>query len=157
MLKPSYSVWGPSSSSLTHCPHSARAFLKFGSASGQKAGGQQQLPLYLSVYTALALAAILLTMSCIWIVFLEVMPQSAVCLHWKLLDVVRKAPLSFFASTDTGVILNRFSQDMSLVDLALSIALITVCWVFLQLYCQSCFDFDFPFSFLLFTFSFYSN
>lgn len=90
-----------------------------------KAGGGQ-LPLYLPVYAALALATTILTMVCIWVVFLEIMPRSAIRLHWKLLDAVFQAPLSFFAATDSGVTLNRFSQDMSLVDLALPIALISV-------------------------------
>jgi ATP-binding cassette subfamily C (CFTR/MRP) protein 1 len=33
--------------------------------------------------------------------------------------------LSFFAATDSGITLNRFSQDMSLVDLALPIAFLS--------------------------------
>ncbi|XHG07806.1 hypothetical protein AWENTII_010938 [Aspergillus wentii] len=89
-----------------------------------KAGGRH-LPLYLSVYVALALAASALTIICIWLVFLKLMPKSAISLHWRLLDAVIQAPLSFFASTDSGVTLNRFSQDMTLVDLALPIALMS--------------------------------
>lgn len=87
-----------------------------------KSGGER-LPLYLSVYAALALVASSSLLVCIWIVFLNLMPRSAIRLHKTLLDTVMCAPLSFFASTDTGVSLNRFSQDMSLVDLALPIAM----------------------------------
>ncbi|KAF7589458.1 hypothetical protein BBP40_004256 [Aspergillus hancockii] len=90
-----------------------------------KAGGKE-LPLYLSVYAALALMASLITMNCIWVVFLEIMPNSPIRLHWVLLDAVMRAPLSFFASTDTDVSLNRFSQNMGLVHLALPIALMSV-------------------------------
>lgn len=53
------------------------------------------------------------------------MPKSAAALHWNLLQTVRNAPLSFLAATDSGITLNRFSQDMSLVDLALPIVLST--------------------------------
>lgn len=34
-----------------------------------------------------------------------------------ILSTVMAAPLSFFAATDTGITLNRFSQDMNLVDI----------------------------------------
>lgn len=90
-----------------------------------EAGGGQ-LPLYLSVYIALALAASMLVLGCIWIIFLELMPKSAIRLHWRLLNAVIRAPLSFFSTTDSGVTLNRFSQDMTLVDLALPISLMSL-------------------------------
>lgn len=32
------------------------------------------------------------------------------------------APMSFFASTDSGVTMNRFSQDLQLIDMELPIA-----------------------------------
>ncbi|OQE10326.1 hypothetical protein PENVUL_c004G03056 [Penicillium vulpinum] len=87
--------------------------------------GGGQLPLYLSVYVILALSASLLTLCCIWVVFLKLMPKSATRLHWLLLDATMRAPLSFFSATDNGVTLNRFSQDMTLVDLALPVALMS--------------------------------
>ncbi|KAE8358078.1 putative multidrug resistance protein [Aspergillus caelatus] len=90
-----------------------------------EAGGDQ-LPLYLSVYIVLALAASVLVLGCIWAIFLELMPKSAIRLHWRLLNAVIRAPLSFFSTTDSGVTLNRFSQDMTLVDLALPISLMSL-------------------------------
>jgi ABC-type multidrug transport system fused ATPase/permease subunit len=90
-----------------------------------QAGGQK-LSLYLPVYAVLALMASILSILSIWVVFLNLMPQAAIRLHQILLNSVIHAPLSFFASTDTGVTLNRFAQDMSLVDLPLPIALLTV-------------------------------
>lgn len=88
--------------------------------------GGEQLSLYLTVYIALALCSLGLLCIGMWLMFLELMPKSALSLHKKLLDTVMSAPVSFFASTDTGVTLNRFSQDMSLVDMALPIALFGV-------------------------------
>lgn len=90
-----------------------------------EAGGDQ-LSLYLSVYIILALAASVLVVGCIWVIFLELMPKSAIRLHWSLLSTVIRAPLSFFSMTDSGVTLNRFSQDMTLVDLALPISLMSL-------------------------------
>ncbi|KAK6378993.1 hypothetical protein LTS17_006696 [Exophiala oligosperma] len=49
-------------------------------------------------------------------VFLDMQPRSASNLHWNLLVTVLNAPLAFFTRTDMGSIINRFSQDMTLVD-----------------------------------------
>ena len=48
--------------------------------------------------------------------FMYMVPQSARGLHFNLLQTVLAAPLSFFTKTDLGTIINRFSQDMALVD-----------------------------------------
>jgi len=56
------------------------------------------------------------------LLFTRMVPHSAGHLHKKLLGSVSHAPLSFFASTDTGQIINRFSQDLSVVDMELPIA-----------------------------------
>ncbi|KAI5267437.1 putative multidrug resistance protein [Aureobasidium subglaciale] len=45
-------------------------------------------------------------------------------LHWTLLTTITAAPLSYFAKTDAGIILNRFSQDMTIIDTSLPIALL---------------------------------
>lgn len=51
-----------------------------------------------------------------WSMFLKLVPESAANLHRGLLDVVMAAPAPFFPETDVGTILNRFSQDMSLIE-----------------------------------------
>ncbi|KJK75094.1 hypothetical protein H634G_09729 [Metarhizium anisopliae BRIP 53293] len=65
--------------------------------------------LYMMVYGLLALFAWVATNGTMWSTFMLVTPRSGLFLH-------SKAPLSFFATTDIGVILNRFSQDIQLVD-----------------------------------------
>jgi hypothetical protein len=45
-----------------------------------------------------------------------VTPKSGAGLHKILLRSVLGAPQSFFDETDSGVTLNRFSQDMTLID-----------------------------------------
>jgi ATP-binding cassette subfamily C (CFTR/MRP) protein 1 len=56
--------------------------------------------------------------------FLKAIPKSGAGLHQILLDTVMHAPQYFLDKNDTGVILNRFSQDMSLVDSSLPAAVI---------------------------------
>jgi ATP-binding cassette subfamily C (CFTR/MRP) protein 1 len=46
-------------------------------------------------------------------------PRSARRLHWELLQTSVHASYSFHSATDSGVTLNRFSQDMTLVDIDL--------------------------------------
>jgi len=43
-------------------------------------------------------------------------PKSSAQLHKQLLHAVMRAPYSFFVNTDSGVTLNRFSSDMSLIE-----------------------------------------
>ena len=56
----------------------------------------------------------------------KITPESGARLHSRLLRTVMRAPQSFFASTDTGETLNRFSQDMTLVDHDLPISTLVV-------------------------------
>ncbi|KAI8275539.1 ABC transporter [Colletotrichum sp. SAR11_57] len=51
-----------------------------------------------------------------------IVPHSAKGLHFGVLKAALAAPMSFFVKTDTGVIINRFSQDMNLIDLPLPLA-----------------------------------
>lgn len=83
-----------------------------------------KLAYYLSLYaifaalgvSALALAASMMVMTMV--------PRAARTLHQRLLTTVLSAPMSFFASTDTGAIANRFSQDLELIDMELPVALV---------------------------------
>ncbi|RAH78396.1 multidrug resistance protein MDR [Aspergillus japonicus CBS 114.51] len=65
-----------------------------------------QLAQYIGVYTLLAVAAAALWAYCIR-------------LHEHLVTKVKDAPLYWHTSTDTGVILNRSSQDMTMIDRSL--------------------------------------
>ncbi|PYI17875.1 multidrug resistance protein MDR [Aspergillus violaceofuscus CBS 115571] len=67
-----------------------------------------QLAQYIGVYTLLAVAAAALWAYCMWLVFCRIVPTSSSRLHEHL-----------HTSTDTGVILNRFSQDMTMIDRSL--------------------------------------
>ena len=79
--------------------------------------------MYIGVYGMLAGMGMIALPISIWVMFLRVVPKTANNLHWTLLQTVMRAPLSYFSTTSTGVILNRFSQDMMLVDTQLPEAL----------------------------------
>ena len=49
-------------------------------------------------------------------------PKSGENFHWTLLKTVLSAPMVFFATTDTGTTINRFSQDLQLIDMELPVA-----------------------------------
>ena len=71
---------------------------------------------------------------------ITMVPRSGEKFHFELLKTVlrqvsllslgrkrtgtdnRSAPISFFVTTDTGVTLNRFSQDLQLIDMELPVA-----------------------------------
>ncbi|SMY26987.1 unnamed protein product [Zymoseptoria tritici ST99CH_1A5] len=87
--------------------------------------GTSNLALYLTVFVALACSSMLVTSANMVVVFLTIMPSSASKLHQVLLDAVTRAPYSLFYNTDTGTILNKFSQDMSHVCNSLPTSLIS--------------------------------
>jgi ABC-type multidrug transport system fused ATPase/permease subunit len=52
-------------------------------------------------------------------VMISIVPKSGAALHKILVQSTMQAPMSFFDTTDSSIIVNRFSQDMTLVDGAL--------------------------------------
>ena len=57
-----------------------------------------------------------------WSTLLWIAPTSSIAFHKRLLKTVLGAPLFYFSTTDTGIILNHFSQDLDLVDRYISSA-----------------------------------
>jgi ATP-binding cassette, subfamily C (CFTR/MRP), member 1 len=55
-----------------------------------------------------------------------VAPKGAIALHGILVRSTMRAPMSFFEKTDTSIMLNRFSQDMTLLDLQLPMSTFVV-------------------------------
>lgn len=51
-----------------------------------------------------------------WSMHLRIAPRSGAVLHDRLLTAIIGAPLSYYSDNDIGVMLNRFGQDISLVD-----------------------------------------
>lgn len=75
---------------------------------------------YMAGYLVLLFLAYTITMYGIYITVLRIAPTSGVTLHHRLLSAVVGAPLLYFSEFNTGAILNRFSEDIQLVDKTLA-------------------------------------
>jgi ATP-binding cassette, subfamily C (CFTR/MRP), member 1 len=71
---------------------------------------------YSGIYMLLTLCAFCSVMANIFNIFILIAPYSGSALHARLLRTVMFAPQSYFTTTDTGTILNRFSADMTMID-----------------------------------------
>ncbi len=81
---------------------------------------------YTGIYFALTLGAFLSLSTAVGTIFFVIVPHTGNSLHARLLRTVMYAPQSYFAKTDTGSILNRFSSDMMMLDRQLPFALFQV-------------------------------
>ncbi|KAM0558381.1 hypothetical protein ACHAPJ_005075 [Fusarium lateritium] len=77
---------------------------------------------YAGGYIGLVLASMILALANIDYFLIVGVEKSSNNLHEQLLDIVCRAPLHFFTTTESGSILNRFSQDMTLIDMSLPLA-----------------------------------
>ncbi|KFY94605.1 hypothetical protein V500_03137 [Pseudogymnoascus sp. VKM F-4518 (FW-2643)] len=78
--------------------------------------------LFLGVLVAGEFVAMVTLMILTSMLFIIMIPRSATHLHGKLLKTIENATLYFFTSIDAGQIVNRFSQDLSVIDVELPIA-----------------------------------
>lgn len=85
---------------------------------------------YLSIYAALPILEIGSLVLICWMLVMRMAPNAGRTLHQRLVTSVLDAPMVFFTSTDTGTIINRFSQDLELIDMELPPALIRTSMVF---------------------------
>ncbi|KAI3332982.1 ABC transporter [Ustulina deusta] len=96
-------------------------------------GGGTHIALYLPVYITLAVLTSIGQAGYVWAVLVLISPSTARKFHSSLLRVVMRARQSFFTTTEIGAILNRFSQDMTLIENQLAIGvLVTVSNLFLS-------------------------
>jgi ATP-binding cassette subfamily C (CFTR/MRP) protein 1 len=77
---------------------------------------------YAGGYVGLVVLSMLLALLNIGYFLIEGVERSSNNLHEQLLRAVCRAPLHFFTTTENGSILNRFSQDMTLIDMSLPLA-----------------------------------
>lgn len=66
--------------------------------------------------------AIVFLVASTWQMIVTMVPLSGTNFHRSLLKTVLDAPMSFFAATDAGITINRFSQDLQLIDMDLPIS-----------------------------------
>lgn len=87
---------------------------------------KQHVGFYLGIYVMLGCVAMLSLLVGCWEMIITMVPKSGESFHRRLLTTVLGAPMVFFSTTDSGTILNRFSQDLQLIDMELPIAAINV-------------------------------
>ncbi|KAJ5929513.1 hypothetical protein N7454_006463 [Penicillium verhagenii] len=80
---------------------------------------KEHVGMYLSVYAAFLVASSCgLVVGC-WLLFIKIINRTAIRMHADLLKTVLGAPFHFLYSTDLGSLVNRFSEDMTLIDMNL--------------------------------------
>ncbi|KAF2645937.1 P-loop containing nucleoside triphosphate hydrolase protein [Massarina eburnea CBS 473.64] len=87
---------------------------------------------YAGIYALLQICALLSgggVAIAIWIVALN---RAGATIHYDALQTLIRAPLRFFTKTDTGVVINLFSQDLNLIDTELPQATLSVLWSLAQ-------------------------
>ncbi|KAJ5488347.1 ABC transporter integral membrane type 1 [Penicillium expansum] len=77
---------------------------------------RENLAFYMSLYAAVSSIAWASTSGTTWCAQMKVAVKSGAVLHANLLDRILKAPLSYFGENDLGAIVNRFGQDINVVD-----------------------------------------
>jgi ABC-type multidrug transport system fused ATPase/permease subunit len=85
----------------------------------QESPGYHTNALYGGSYAAIQISAVLFFAAILLFIFQVMVPRSAQKLHWILLQTTVQATQQHHDETDTGVTLNRFSQDLTLVDIDL--------------------------------------
>ncbi|PYI04583.1 multidrug resistance-associated protein [Aspergillus sclerotiicarbonarius CBS 121057] len=96
---------------------------------------------YLGVYTVIFVASCVSLWAACWALLVNIIGNTALNLHSDLLQATLSAPFRFFQQTDTGSIINRFSQDMELIDFSLPLVFlnfmegISICVVCIVILC----------------------
>ncbi|EFQ29566.1 ABC transporter [Colletotrichum graminicola M1.001] len=99
-------------------------WLKFWSEDMSSANPARSQPFYLGLYALFQCLALGSLVTEAVIGLLIIIRISGTTLHKAALRTVFAAPLRFFTTTDTGVVTNLFSQDMTIIDGELPQALI---------------------------------
>lgn len=72
---------------------------------------------WLGVYAALGAGAVVACFVAMWQLFITTINRSGLYFHDVLVKAVSQAPMAFHTTTDSGLTVNRFSQDLQLIDM----------------------------------------
>ncbi|OAA55637.1 ABC transporter, transmembrane domain, type 1 [Cordyceps fumosorosea ARSEF 2679] len=86
-------------------------------------------PLFFVGFAILSVANPVFNMMASSAFFYLVNPSASKSLHWKLADTTSRATLDFLSQEDAGALLNRFSQDMTLISQRLPLAILPASWM----------------------------
>ncbi|KAK2608594.1 hypothetical protein QQS21_002820 [Conoideocrella luteorostrata] len=95
-------------------------------ASSNQQGKEPRLGYWLGVYTFLSIAKGCFQILSLGYLFVYLAPRGCSILHKRLLQAAMRAPLSYISATDTGDIINRFTRDLNLSELAIPGTIINV-------------------------------
>jgi ATP-binding cassette subfamily C (CFTR/MRP) protein 1 len=95
------------------CQNFSAVWLRFWSADTL---GDRGFQFYIGIYSLLAVAALLVILLAGLIVLRTFVRLSGVQLHDQAIKTALNASLRYITTTDTGTILNLFSQDMTIID-----------------------------------------
>jgi ATP-binding cassette subfamily C (CFTR/MRP) protein 1 len=79
---------------------------------------RHSLRYWIGLHITFALLALLFDFAKFWTILVWAVPHSSAQLHQRILDSVMNAPYWFFVKTNLGSIVNRFSNDMTLIESA---------------------------------------
>ncbi|KAJ3492630.1 hypothetical protein NLG97_g5262 [Lecanicillium saksenae] len=113
-------------------------WLKYWSEDATKGFIHHSFGYYAGVYAALQVSAMICLMIAVVLFFVIGVRRAGANLHRDALTTLIGAPLTFFTTTDTGVITNLFSQDLNLIDTELPMAVINCFFAFFQSLGQAC-------------------
>ncbi|EZF09743.1 hypothetical protein H103_08894 [Trichophyton rubrum CBS 288.86] len=122
-------------SAFVFCISFPTIWLKWWAASNIEAP-YEKLGYYLGIYVMLGVLAIISLILGSWQMIITMVPKSGEAFHFTLLKTVLSAPLSFFSTTDQGVTMNRFSQDLQLIDMELPVAALNTFATFVLCFAQ---------------------
>ena len=105
--------------SFAFCSRFSQVWVGYWTAAVKRNPGKHTNIVYGTSYAGFMLASMALFASLLLFMFQVMVPRSARRLHRDLLQTSVHASYSFHCSIDSGVTLNRFSQDMTLVDIDL--------------------------------------
>ncbi|TGJ88504.1 hypothetical protein E0Z10_g256 [Xylaria hypoxylon] len=95
-------------------------------AQSNERGDPPRLGYWLGVFAAFSAAEAAGLVASIAYLYVDITPNGGRHLHSSILKAALNAPMSFFAKTETGVLVNRFSQDLRLADMTLPSAIINI-------------------------------
>lgn len=74
---------------------------------------------WLGVYAAIGVISIIALFFGVWQIFVVTITRSGLYFHRLLRQTVSRASMDFFSTVDNGITINRFSQDLQLIDMEL--------------------------------------
>lgn len=81
---------------------------------------------YIGIYALLRVMQLLCITGCASLVLILIVKNTGAELHYAAITTVLRAPITFFTTTDTGIVLNLFSQDTTIIDVELPLSYLNV-------------------------------